>query len=447
MNVIFGLAEIGIMPVSGVHPPKEAFMRRYFVLVLLFLVGVSACQRQHGEVVLPSPTPTVAAPTPTAVAAPPRTLRVWLPAMVSKENNAAAYEALAARIQAFAAAHSVTAEIRVKPTSGEAGMLTTLGAARLVAPGAVPDVVLMSRAQMEAAAVKGLAFPLTSEAFATPLTTDDWFPYARQQAMVQGVAYGVPFGGDALGLLYHPEAATPPATWNAWLRAPQQWLLPLGDPQAVALLALYRAAGGAWEDDNGRPTLQEEPLRRTLALLQEAAQSGRLDGHLTELTSDAMLWARHQGDAQVFMLTYLSHLLPGPDPRRMAPIPPASAEGQPVALANGLLWTLTTPDAVRQPLALALIADLNQTDFVASWTEAAGYLPPRQSCLDRWESADHSAVVKEIVPYLQVFPSQQVITVVSPVLQHAAAQVVAGRQAPESAAQWAISTLNGQSGQ
>ncbi len=415
-------------------------MRRYIVLFLLFLAGISACQPQHDEISLPA-TPTAAAPTPTPVAVPPHTLRVWLPAMVSEDNNAAAYEALTARIQAFASAHEVAAEIRVKPAGGEAGMLTTLGAARLVAPEAVPDVVLMSRVQMEAAAVKGLAFPLTSEAFTTPLTTDDWFPYARQLAMVQSVAYGVPFGGDALGLLYHPEAATPPATWNAWLRASQKWLLPLGNRQAVALLALYRAAGGAWEDDNGRPVLEEEALRRTLSLLQEAVQSRLLDSDLTELTSDAMLWARHQGDAQVFMLTHLSHLLPGPDPRRMAPVPPAEADGQPVALADGLLWTLTTPDAVRQPLALALIADLDQPDFVASWTEAAGYLPPRQSCLDRWESADHTAIAKEIIPYLQAFPSRQVITVVGPVLQQAAAQVVTGKQSPESAAHWAVSTL------
>jgi ABC-type glycerol-3-phosphate transport system substrate-binding protein len=320
-------------------------------------------------------------------------------------------------------------------------MLTTLNAARTVAPNAVPDVVLMPRALLEAAAAKGLAFPLPEAAFTTPLSADDWFPYAQHLATLQGVTYGVPFAGDAFGLVYHPKAfPEPPKTWEAWLQAPQALALPLGDPQAYALLALYRAAGGAWEDQAGRPSLDKDALAAVLTLLQEAQAKHHLDNALREVTDDHMLWARYQGEAQALLLTRISHLLPGPDPRRMAPIP-AGENGKPVAFGDGLLWALTTPDPNRQALAVALLADLGAPDFVAQWTEAAGYLPPRQSALKQWENADHRALAEAILPQLQPPPPPEVSTVLGPLMHQAAVQVLTGKQSPASAAQWAVSTL------
>jgi len=420
------------------------YLALFLTLILFLLMPLGGCTTQPEAQTAPEASaPPGVTPTPTAISTPPTTLRVWLPATLAPEANPHAYKRLEERIQAFAHAHNLTIEIRIKPLDGPSGMLTTLQAARMVAPGAVPDVVLFPHALLEAAAIKGLAFPLTESALTTPLSADDWFPYARQLATVQSITYGVPFSGDALGLLYHPDAvASPPATWNEWLQMPQQWLLPLGDPQATALLTLYLAAGGKWEDENGRPMLEEDALEQMLTLLQQAVQNHRLDPVLLDIPNDHALWARNQGAAQALMITYISHLLPGPDPRRMAPIP-ASSHTAPIALADGLLWALTTPQPNRQPLAMALIADLNDPDFVAQWTEAAGFLPPRQSCLNAWENDEHRTLAAAILPALQPGPPQQVSTVLGPVLQEAAAQVVLGKQTPASAAHWAVSTLEG----
>ncbi len=418
---------------------------QWWFLALMVVWGLGACvwQAPAGEVfpqASPLP-PATATPTPTPEPAPPQSIRVWLPPSLDPNTASHANEILVDRIQAFAAAHNVSAEIRIKPLDGPAGMLTTLAAARTVAPDAVPDVVLFPRRLLEAAAVKGLAFPLPEEAFTTPLGADDWFPYAQQLATVQSVTYGVPLGGDALGLLYHPEAiAQPPTTWSAWLQADAPWVLPLGDPEATALLALYRAAGGTWQDEMGRPTLDEEALRQVLTLLQQAVQSQHLSADMLHLTSDHMLWARYQGEAQALMVTYLSHLFPGPDPRRMAPIP-ANDGGHPLTLADGLLWAITTPDPARQALAVQLLAALGDPKFVAQWDEAAGLIPPRQSALDAWDTPEHRALVEGVLPTLQLGPPQEVRTVVGPLLQEAAAQVVSGKQSPAAAAHWAVSTL------
>ncbi|HFC10427.1 MAG TPA: extracellular solute-binding protein [Chloroflexi bacterium] len=424
-------------------------MRAFKIFALLFatLALVAAgCTTRPAPQATPTAT-SLATPTATPTpAAPPTHLRVWLPPSLAPDASPHAADLLNTRLQAFAAAHNITIEVRVKPLNGPAAMLTTLNATRTVAPDAVPDIVLMPRTLLEAAAVKGLAFPLPEAAFTTPLSADDWFPYAQHLATLQGVTYGVPFAGDAFGLVYHPKAfPEPPKTWEAWLQAPQAWVLPLGDPQAYALLALYRAAGGAWEDKTGRPSLDKDTLAAVLTLLQEAQSKHLLSNALLEITDDHMLWARYQGEAQALLLTRISHLLPGPDPRRMAPIP-AGENGKPVAFSDGLLWALTTPDPNRQTLAVALLADLGTPDFVAQWTEAAGYLPPRQSALEKWENPEHRALVKGILPVLQPAPPPEVLTVLGPLVHQAAAQVLTGKQSPASAAQWAVSTLNGQGG-
>ncbi len=377
------------------------------------------------------PTPT---PTPTPTPAPPTTLRVWLPETVRADVAPQAYDLLLQRLQAFATAHDLRLEVRVKPLQGPSSILATLQAAREVAPQLVPDVVLLPHGQLAAAAQQALIFPLPEDAFTTPLSDPDWYPYAQHLAMVQRVVYGVPFGADALGLVYHPQTVpTPPTTWKDWLQQPLPWLLPLGDPNGAVLLALYRTAGGHWADENGRPLLEEAPLQQVLTFLQQAQQKERFDDTVLALTSDHMLWARYPAETQAFLLTRFAHLLPGPDPRRIAALP-APTGGQPVALAYGLLWALATPNARRQPLAVALLADLSDAAFVAQWTEAMGYLPPRQGVLDAWQQAQHRDLAKPLLPALQGAPPDEIVEKVGPVLQQAAAQVLKGAQSPGAAA-------------
>jgi len=421
--------------------PRRGFVL-LFVLFVWLMTTLAACVASSPR---QRPTPVVGAatvtPTPTLPPAPLHTLRVWLPPVVARDENEVGYRLLTDRIQAFAQAHNLTAEIRIKPLDGAADLLTALNAARMVAPDAVPDVVLLPHTLLEAASVKGLAFPLPEEAFAIPLGDDDWLPYAQRLATVQSIAYGVPFGGDALGMLYHPQVLPhPPATWQNWLETQQAWLMPLGDPHAAVLLALYRAAGGQWQDEQGRPMLDKVALERLFTLLKQARENNLLSPDLLQIANDDMLWARYQGEGEALIFTRFVHLLRGPDPRRMAPIP--APEGKPpLLIADGLLWALTTPEANRQAVAAALLADLSQDDFLARWTEAAGYLPPRRTALTRWENANRQALATAILPAMQSPPPQEVITVAGPVLQKAAADVLTGAQSPASAAQWAVSTV------
>ena len=414
--------------------------RQKIALFLILLVaGLTACNMPAR--VPPTPTATAtSAPTPTPTSPPPVTLRVWLPPIAGIPADSPAAEMLIKRINAFAAERGLKAEIRVKPLFGAAGMLTELGAARAVAPSAVPDVVLMPRALMEEAVANGLVFPLPEDAFTAPLSTGDWFGYAQQMAAVQSVAYGVPFAGDAFGLAYNPNSTQPvPKTWDDWINADQPLRIALGDKQATAVLALYQAAGGAWQSKDSAPTLDENTLAQVFALIQTAYSSGLLDQTALRIESDDDLWKRYRGEASGFMLTHISHLLAVPEPRRMAPIPAVDANHR-VVVSTAWLWTLTTPDSERQRLGVALLAYLGAPEFVARWTDAAGFLPPRRSELDAWGKAPHRDLAMAVIPFMAPPPPYQIKKMYGAALAEAVARVVNGKRTPQEAAQWAIAS-------
>ncbi len=379
----------------------------------------------------PSPT---GAPTPL----PPETLRVWLPPIGGLPSRSPAAEMLTKRIEAFAASEGLKAEIRIKPLSGPAGMLNTLAAARQVAPAAVPDVVLIPRSLMEEAVANGLAFPLPDNAFTTPLSTGDWFGYAQQMAAVQSVSYGVPFAGDAFGVVYNPRTVkSPPQTWGEWLKAKQPWRIALGDQRATSILALYKTAGGTWQSQDGAPQLDEKTLARVFSLLQSANANGLLSAVNLQFKNDEELWKKSRGESDAFILTYASHLLSAPAPRQIAPIPGPDVEHRTI-LSTAWLWTLTTPDSNRQRIAVKFLAYMGDAEFVSRWTESAGYLPPRRVELNTWGNARQRALAASVMPFLTPPPPAQVETKYGAALAEAARRVLNGDLTSQEAAHWAI---------
>ncbi|RPH57050.1 MAG: hypothetical protein EHM81_12165, partial [Chloroflexi bacterium] len=90
-------------------------------------------------------------------------------------------------------------EVRVKAESGPGNLLNSLSATRAAAPSILPDLVALSRADLEAATANGLLHSLDG---LTTLPDDpDWYPYARQMAHIQNTTFGLPFAGDALVLV------------------------------------------------------------------------------------------------------------------------------------------------------------------------------------------------------------------------------------------------------
>jgi maltose-binding protein MalE len=163
----------------------------------------------------------------------------------------------------------IEVEVRVKALSGTGGLLDSLVTTSAAAPQAMPDVVALSRVDLEAAALKGLL-----HTYSGPTDIQDgpdWYDYARQLAQIQNSVYGLPFAGDVGLLVYRPESIpVPPTDWSALLQNQAPFIFAAGDSDSIFTLTLYQARTGAIQDSQGQPYLEAAQLEEVLNFYAEA---------------------------------------------------------------------------------------------------------------------------------------------------------------------------------
>jgi ABC-type glycerol-3-phosphate transport system substrate-binding protein len=366
-------------------------------------------------------------------------LRIWLPPQFDPASGSPAAELLGARLAEFTKRRGLPIEVRIKALSGAGGMLESLSTANAAAPLALPDLVLLPRPLLEAAALKGLLYSV--DGLVQPLDSGDWFEYAIELAHLQNSTYGLPFAGDALILIYRPaEIATPPRDWASLLSLTEPLIFPAGDEQALFTLAQYLASDAPIQDDEGRPMLEIEALRRVLTFFQEAERANVLPFWLTQYTTYEQAWQAYQDGSADMLIGWTSQYLselPVDSSAMAMPTP----DGKAFTLANGWVWALSNLPAKRYAASVELAEYLTDGEFLAQWTAAAGYLPPRQSALDGWSDATLKLLAARTVRSAQVMPRNDLLSVLSPALQQATIEVLKEQGDPLSAAQKALQRL------
>lgn len=352
-----------------------------------------------------SPLPAVAATetpvpfTPTPRAA-PIVLRVWVPPRFDPAFDAQ----FQARLDAFVDARpGLKIDVRVKE---ESALLESMRLTALAAPGASPDLVLFSRAELEAAAARGLVVPLEASA----LEDDGWYEAARALGRVRDEVYGLPFALDALVLV---SPATQPVT--SWQEVADAGPLLFNLNEARFPLALYLSAGGGLTDAQGEIVLDEAVLTRVLALFAQ--------GEVIAVDEENPVPA--QGG---FVVGWASGYLLGEQASVRLDALPGLGDSS-ATLVDGWIWSLASTDVEKQTLALELAVWLTADEFLAGWIPSVGYLPPHTSA--RWDGLLQTA---RLVP-----PAQQ-MDVVLPNLNEALVSVLGG-VSPEAAAHAAVERL------
>jgi multiple sugar transport system substrate-binding protein len=122
-----------------------------------------------------------------------------------------------------------------------------------------------------------------------------------------------------------------------------------------------------------------------------------------------------------------------------APIP--TEDGAAYTLATGWVWALASPQPEKQALGAQLAEFLTESDFLAQWTLAAGYLPPRPSSLQAWPDTSLQSLMSKVILSAQIYPSGDVLTSLGPLLEQATVQVLKEQADPATAAQDAVSGL------
>ena len=432
------------------HFPRVSHGVKFgFVLILAALLGgcqvvqswLPSAPAQTATLPAPEVTPTAVETAATATPVDPeeaRTLTVWLPPQFDPNSGTAAGDLLQNRLETFARENGLILNIRIKSQTGPAGLLESLEITSVAAPRALPALIALPRVAMETAALKGLIYPLTD--LTGELKKSDWYPYAAELAAVQGTPFCLPFAGDALVLLYRPTRLPVPAQdWQGILNTNQPLIIPAGDPQALLTLELYRAAGGPLQDENGRPTLDQDILASVLQLYQRGAQLSTFPFWLSQFTNDALAWQAYREQRADWIVTWASYYLSElPADTNLAALPSFT---DPVSVADGWVWCLTDPLVDRRALSVKLAEYMVYSDFLANWTEAAGYLPTRPSSLAAWLNPSLSAPMQQILVNARLRPENETVDNLGPVLQEAVLQVLQKQTDALKAAQQAADRI------
>jgi len=388
--------------------------------------------------VSPTSTPPVNDFSPTPAG--PATLKLWLPPEFYPTPGNAAGELLQSRVEEFMQLHpEVRIELREKAMEGLGGMLDSLTTASAAAPLALPDLVAFPNSVMEIAALKGLLVAQTD--FELDLKDDDWYEYARQLPNIQDKIYGLPFAGDAQLVVYRSSLLeTAPISWSEVLTATLPLVFPAADPQALFTLIQYQSLDGQLYDDEGRPFLDTELLTQILTFYQSAEQSGKIPYWSTRYENDEEVWQAYNDQAADVAVIWASNYLKNiPESSLLSPIP--TLNGMPYTYASGWVWSVTSPDPIKQALSVELAEFLSQKEFLAQWIVTTGYLPVRQSSILQWQNEENKAVLDKILSSAVVIPSLDTLTILGSPIKQAVVDILKQQSDPKSAAQKAADSL------
>ena len=405
---------------------------------LLFSAGCASLGPLLASLTTPTPVPTKrSTPPPTAIATTTllpeqgtQILRIWLPAQFNPAAENPPAKLLAQRLKKFESEHpGLKIEVRLKKAEAEGEILNSLAVTSAAAPSQLPDLILLSRSDLESAALKGLLHPI--DGLSTSLEDPNWYGYAQQLGHIQNTGYGLPFMGDAMVLIYYPELGTI-VNWEDVLSSKGQFVFPAGNPDGLVGLSLYASAGGQVLDPQGLPTLDEEILTRVLSLVEEGRSKKVFPASLSNVTNESQTLQIYRTGIANKGVIWILNYHPTSD-GAIAPLP--GLDEAPFSYATGWIWALAGSDPENQQLAVKLAEYLVADDFITEWTRETGYLPMRPSSVP-----DEDRTMTAILESAHPIPSSAVIAVLGPLMQEALTRVLNGEQ-PKDVAKSVVQKL------
>ena len=359
----------------------------------------------------PQPIP-VATQTALPVSSAARVLHIWLPPRFDPNAETESAKLLKQRLADFEAEHPrLKIEVRVKAEAGETNLLNSLSITSAAAPSALPDLVALTRPDLEAAVLKGLIHPV--DGLSTILDDPNWYPYARELGHIQNIGYGLPFAGDALVLIHRPELEI--NTWEDVLSSKEILVFPAGDPQSLVALSLYSSAGGKLVNEQGLPMLEEEPLTRVLTLIKNSVDAEVLLPALVNYETSAQSFQAYHDKRATLSIAWAADDRDGTDTIQFIP----SLDNTPHTFATGWIWALAGSDPELQQVATELAEYLIADDFVDGWLKESGYLPTRLS---------KNSEMNKILEAAHTVPAKEVLSVLCPIMRQALTRILNGDQ-------------------
>ncbi len=419
------------------------------ILLGLTIGATTAC---GGAPVSPSPQPTAPpgiTPSPTIKPTPTEavvTLSVWLPESLAPIGDDESARILQAQLAEFDARHAdATLSVLPKKDHGPGGLLDLLRAASPVAPAALPDVILLTDADLAIAAREGLVHPLDELLDAE--SEAGLFAFARNAARIDFKRMGLPLAADFNHLVFAPERLeAPPMDWADLISATLPFSFAFNDGANVsdAVLADYGALDGEIINDEGQPALTLDALTRLLTLYRDARAAGVISAASLDWPDSDAAWAAFRASGAPLTLARASRYLAARAAAADLGFGRAPAIDGQLLPPIGRSWNLAlvARDPRRQALAIELMMHLSRAENAAAWTQAAHILPANASALTLWDSGDgYTAFARGELNRATSPPSPAALEAVSLAFLAAVRDVLAGRATPQAAAVTAVETI------
>ncbi|HEX3053654.1 MAG TPA: extracellular solute-binding protein [Aggregatilineaceae bacterium] len=381
------------------------------------------------------PQPTEPSPTPQAA-----NLRIWWPDDLYPVDNSTASSILSEQIEGFRDTYSnLGLDVRRKRASGLGGILSTLRTAAPVAPSAMPDLTLMQRGDMIAAASEGLIIPINDWVASDVL--NNLPANVRALGEIDGTLYGVPYALNLFHVVYRAALlANPPLSFEDVLEQQPRFRFSAGVEPGNSvnwtILLQYLAADGRLVDENNNPVLDEGPLMALLEFYAQGVEQGIFDNTLLNNTQVDSYWnSFSSGETSMMCLdtrTYLTRKDGVPNVG-LAPLP--TADGNPLTALEGWMWVLTTHDPDRQDQAATFLSWIMRVNAQAVYLEALGLLPSQQQALSLWDDQDYATFAQTMLTTAQIVPMALRNSSAAAALQLAVASVLEGAPAQDAAAE------------
>jgi hypothetical protein len=353
-------------------------------------------------------------------------LRIWVSPQFDPSAETPAASLLQERLDEFVARRpNLQIDVRVK---AEGSLITALTTTRSAASSSMPDLVTLSRANLEAATAKGLLHPL--DGLTTLLDDPDWYAYALQMAHIQNSAFGLPFAGDALALVGYRSPL--PTDWEN-LSDETLFIFPAANPRSLFTLSLYLSAGGTLQDNQGSMVLDEDILTEVLSLYSPDVETPFIAPQVVNYESDEQAWNAFREQRGNLVITWISRFLDEETLPLALGALPGLETGQ-YTLATGWSWALAGSNPENQPLVVELAEFLSDSEFLAEWTQAAGYLPTRPTALSSWSETEEQTVLTQTAESANLIPAEDILVTVGPLFSEATLAVLNGEQLPADAA-------------
>lgn len=436
---------------------------RLLVLALLLSLMMAGCgaapesetaAQSTAAIATATPAPSVTAPpviipTITTVAqatlspAEPVELALWWPEPLAPLDDEDAADLLSEQISAFQTTNrDVIVDFRLKRAQEVGGIMSTLRTASAVAPGALPDVTLLRRSDLLAAAQAGLIYPLDASVSAASL--DDMHASAVELGRVEGQLFGLPYALEIQHIAYDADRY-PDGGWSydEVLEQGKSFVFAAGRANVLSdvFLVQYLAGGGSLTD-TGVLIAEEEVLRRQFRFYEQAVSAGLLDSIVLEYTHPTNYQqelAQGSLGAGVVTSTIYLNLIENDAPTAFDIIPTDS--GAPTTVLDGWMWVFTSADPDRQALAMRFVGWMMDVERQGAYNHAVNTLPSQRTALRQWEDPVYADFVDRLLEGAVLPLGEASGSTTARVIQTALASVISGQRSAAEAAQDVIAQL------